>query len=302
LSAGSCAVCEASLEQEPLITGSDLLHGTAGVFTVHLCPACGAGNTRPLVDERVLASYYPAGYGPHGETSGSLAQRLRGLVARREARVGAPKALPSRAARLLDVGCGTGALGAVLIDRGWRVNGIDPSESACERARQVGIEARAGTLDTVDVPPGSYDAVVFNQSLEHIGDARAAMERAHRALVPDGAVAISVPNFDCWARRRFGRDWFHLDLPRHRVHLGQRSLRVLLERAGFDSIRLWTSTSSTGLIGSLQYRLLGRLAAGEGESRETLGWLSALLLVPVARIEQALGGGRDFLHAVARRR
>ncbi len=152
------------------------------------------------------------------------------------------------------------------------------------------------------MPTGHYDAVVFNQSLEHIGDPRGALQQVHRALAAGGVVAISVPNFDCWARRRFGRNWFHLDLPRHRVHFGERSLRILLERAGFDVVELWTSTSSTGLIGTLQYRALGGLAAGEGAVREMLGWLAALVLVPAARIEQALGGGRDFLHAVGRRR
>jgi SAM-dependent methyltransferase len=302
LSAGRCAVCDAELDPRPLINGADLLHNTKGTFTVHVCPDCGAGNTRPLADEAALASYYTAGYGPHGETSGSLANRLRGLVTRREMRVGAPRALPKRPGRLLDVGCGTGALGAVMIARGWEVDGIDPSESACEQARLVGIEARAGTLETVTVHSERYDAVVFNQSLEHIGAPRSALRRVHRALAPGGVMAISVPNFDCRARRRFGRDWFHLDLPRHRVHFGERSLRILLERAGFDAVELWTSTSSTGLIGSIQYRVLGGLAAGEGGVREMLGWLAALLLVPAARIEQALGGGRDFLHAVGRRR
>jgi SAM-dependent methyltransferase len=216
-------------------------------------------------------------------------------------RAGAPGELRGFAGRALDVGCGTGVLGSLLIRHGWQVDGIEPSEVACAEARRRGVRARAGTLETVSPPSGHYDAVIFHQSLEHIADPRAAIERAREALVPGGRVAISVPNFECWARRRFGGYWFHLDLPRHRVHYGDRSLRRLLEGAGLEDVRLWTSTSSTGLIGSLQYRARGGLVLREGSARELLGMVAALALIPAARLEQALGGGRDFLHAVATR-
>ena len=153
-------------------------------------------------------------------------------------RAGAPGALRERTpGRALDVGCGNGTLGSVLISQGWEVDGIEPSEGACEEARGRGVRAQQGTLETVEPEPGRYDAVVFHQSLEHIGDPVTALAKAHAALAPGGIVAISVPNFDSWARRRFGREWFHLDLPRHRVHFGERSLRLALERAGFEPVQ-----------------------------------------------------------------
>ena len=45
------------------------------------------------------------------------------------------------------------------------------------------------------------------------------MTAAVGALRPGGLVLITVPNFAWWQRRRFGNRWYHLDLPRHRVHL-----------------------------------------------------------------------------------
>lgn len=299
---GTCAICGAALDPLPQIRGNDLLHGVEGDFAVHVCRSCGAGNTRPRVPDSELGPYYPSGYGPHGETAGALADGLRRVVTRREMRAGAPGALRERTpGRALDVGCGNGTLGSVLISQGWEVDGIEPSEGACEEARGRGVRAQQGTLETVEPEPGRYDAVVFHQSLEHIGDPVTALAKAHAALAPGGIVAISVPNFDSWARRRFGREWFHLDLPRHRVHFGERSLRLALERAGFEPVRLWTSTSSTGLVGSVQYRSSGGLAVSEGSLRESLGFGVGVALVPAARVEQALGGGRDFLHAVGRR-
>jgi SAM-dependent methyltransferase len=203
--------------------------------------------------------------------------------------------------RLLDVGCGDGELCELMIRRGWRVLGIEPSEAAAERAGERGVEVAVGTLKTVELEPGAQDAIVFNHSLEHVEDPVEALVAAREGLRADGLVAVSTPNFDCWARRRFGRSWFHLDLPRHRVHFTEGALRTALERAGLRPQRTWTSSSPSGLAGSIQYRRLGGLAVDEGPSRHAIGQIAALGLIPVARAEQALGGGRDFLHALARR-
>jgi SAM-dependent methyltransferase len=298
---GTCAVCGTALPSEPAIRGADLLHGSEGEFAVHICPACGAGNTRPRAGDEELARFYPDAYGPHA-SDGPLGGRLGRALARRELRVGAAGALGELpGGRLLDVGCGDGELGELMMARGWRVAGIEPSGEAVARARGRGVDASEGTLETVTLPPGSVDAVIFNHSLEHIPQPVAALEKARDALRPQGLAAISVPNFDSWARRRFGREWFHLDLPRHRVHFTDRALRTALGRAGLDVERTWTTTSPSGLTGSVQYRRMGGLVVEEGPAREALGQAVGLALIPVARVEQALGGGRDFLHALARR-
>jgi SAM-dependent methyltransferase len=297
---GACAVCGAALPAEPEIRGADLLHGSPGKFAVHVCPLCGAGNTRPVAGEGELAGFYPDAYGPH-RSAGPLGGRLGRALSRRELRVGAAGALGELpGGRLLDVGCGDGGLAELMAARGWRVIGVEPSAAAVERARSRGVEATEGTLETVELEPGALDAIVFNHSLEHIAAPVEALRKARECLRPHGLVAISLPNFGCWARRRFGREWFHLDLPRHRVHFTDRALRAALERAGLEPNRTWTTTSPSGLAGSVQYRRMGGLAVQAGPGREALGQAAGLALIPVARAEQALGGGRDFLHVLAR--
>lgn len=299
MSVGNCAICGNELPHRPAIRGSDLLHGVPGEFDVYVCRTCGAGNTRPFATDDELDRFYPDEYGPHAGGS-RIAGGLGRVVSERELRGGEAGAIALQPpGRLLDVGCGAGELGAWMIRRGWRVDGIEPSAAACERARARGVEARQGTLDSVELEPDAYDAVSFSHSLEHIGDPVAGLEKAKGALRRGGSVGISVPNFDSWARRRFGSEWFHLDLPRHRLHYTERSLRTLIECVGLKTARTWTTTSSTGLAGSIQYRRMGGLALEEGVAREALGQAVALALLPVASAEQRAGGGRDFLHALA---
>ena len=134
----------------------------------------------------------------------------------------------------VDVGCGRGDLAGLLVDRGWRVTGVEPSASACRAARRRGVDARQGTLHDVELDSGAYDAAIFRHSLEHSADLAGDLATVVRALKPGGLVLITVPNFECWQRRRFGNRWYHLDLPRHRVHLTTPGLRAALNRAGAE--------------------------------------------------------------------
>jgi 2-polyprenyl-3-methyl-5-hydroxy-6-metoxy-1,4-benzoquinol methylase len=295
-----CLVCSTALPQVPTLRGKDLLHGGPGEFTVHECPRCGAGTTQPPLTPAELHPYYPDTYGPHSSNN-RLVHHMSAALLRRECRVGAVGALRrTPQGRALDVGCGSGDLGALLVDHGWAVDGIDPSAAAVERAIAQGVKAVEGTLDTVELEPATYHAVIFHHSLEHVDDPVRSLQLAAKALRPGGSVLVTAPNFGCWARRRFGPAWFHLDLPRHRVHFTAESLRLALQQAGLGTARTWTSTSTTGLLGSVQYRLAGGLAVGEGDRREALGQAAALAFLPGAWVEQRLGGGHDFLHAVAR--
>jgi 2-polyprenyl-3-methyl-5-hydroxy-6-metoxy-1,4-benzoquinol methylase len=204
-------------------------------------------------------------------------------------------------ARALEVGAGRGDLAALLVRRGWSVTAVEPSPQACEVLTARGVEARCGTLDDVELEPEAYGVAVFNHALEHTIDPVADLTRTAAALRPGGLVLISVPHFGSWQRRRFGSRWFHLDLPRHRVHFSRQALTAVLERAGFEAVELSTSTSQVGLAASVQYAIAGRCLFPGGVKLQAAA-LAAAALWPVARALDLLAGDGDVLHAVARRR
>jgi SAM-dependent methyltransferase len=300
-----CPACNGPLAEAPTLRGADRLHGTPGSFDVVCCPDCGSGATLPAVPGEDLAAYYPADYGPYDRPTGPVVTAASRLIRWYQARralarqpLSALRGAP--AGRLVDVGCGRGDLAATFVSHGWHAVGVEPSAAACAIARDRGVDARQGTLADVPLEAESYDAAVFQHSLEHTADPAGDLAKVHAALRPGGVVLVTVPNFRSWQRRRFRNRWFHLDLPRHRTHFTAEGLGRALERAGLRVESMTTSTSTVGLPATLQYAIAGRCLFPRGLGLRVAAGLCVVVL-PVARLCDVVGGGGDQLHAVARR-
>jgi SAM-dependent methyltransferase len=299
-----CPICEASLPA-PSIASTDRLHGCSGRFALAVCGACGAGRTFPAATLVEQAAYYPTAYGPYAAAPNPLVgavshviRRFQGWRARRTQPLSALRGLPP--GRGVDVGAGRGDVAALLSRSGWRMTAVEPSAQACALMRGRGVDAREGVLATVELEPASYDVAIFQHSLEHVDDPVEDLRCAAAALRPGGRVLVTVPHFGSWQARRFGARWFHLDLPRHRVHFTREALVRALERAGFTVEGTGTSTTAVGLPASVQYRLAGRCLFPGGLGLQVAAGLCVLAL-PLAWLLDRAGGGGDQLHAIARR-
>jgi 2-polyprenyl-3-methyl-5-hydroxy-6-metoxy-1,4-benzoquinol methylase len=299
-----CPVCGAPPAAGHMLFGRDRLHGTPGTFQVVTCESCGCGWTLPAASSAELDAFYPNTYSAHlleRGRLGAIQERGQRLILHRALARLPLRALSERPpGELLDVGCGRGDLGAELVRRGWHVAGVDPSAGAAATARARGLDARVGTLESVAYRDERFDAAVMNHTLEHMPDPIADLDRVFRVLRPGGLLLISVPNFASWQRRLFGSRWYPLDLPRHRTHFTQRSLRLALESAGFDVVSCRTTSDSAALAASLQYALAGRQLFTHGPAAWTAYGLHALLS-PLNRAVDRLDGERAFVDAVAQR-
>jgi SAM-dependent methyltransferase len=278
--------------------------GTPGTFSVATCSECGSGTTLPILEPEQLAALYPEAYGPYAETDGGLVQTISKAIRARQGRLALSRfplaAIAARPpGRGLDVGCGRGDLAAEFVDRGWTMVGVEPSPNACDAARARGVDARVGTLATVELEPAAYDMIVFQHSLEHTRDPQGDLAKVRNALAPGGLLAVTVPNFGNWQARRFRDRWFHLDLPRHRTHFTREGLRRTATDAGLEVLQIGTSTSTVGLPATIQYRLAGRCLFPGGLKLRVAAGLCVLVL-PLARLLDR--GDGDQLHLLARRR
>ncbi len=101
---------------------------------------------------------------------------------------------------ILDVGCGTGRDLAWLIERGYRVTGVDPSsEMIAEARRRYAIPD--GTMHTDTLPAlstitGEFAAITCMHVLHHLEDTTLldALYRLRSLLVPGGFLVIKTPS------------------------------------------------------------------------------------------------------------
>jgi SAM-dependent methyltransferase len=98
--------------------------------------------------------------------------------------------------RVLDVGCGPGALTAELVGRIGpdAVSAIDPSEPfvAAVRGRLPGVDVRTGAAERLPYADDEFDAALAQLVVHFMADPVAGLREMARVTRPGGVVAVSV--------------------------------------------------------------------------------------------------------------
>ena len=81
-----------------------------------------------------------------------------------------------------------------------------------------------------------FNAIVFWQSLEHVPDAGKYLEKAYKLLKKGGMIFIECPAFNSLESRIFGKNWYHLDPPRHISHFSIEGLAKILKKLGLSVV------------------------------------------------------------------
>jgi len=159
---------------------------------------------------------------------------------RAEALFGAAYTALSGGRRVLDVGCGAGDFLVRMRALGWSAHGLEVDEHAVAQARLRGVEVTCATLEAFE-RPGAYDLVTLRHVIEHVHDPVGDLRRCRELLAPGGRLVVVTPNIDGVQHRRFGPHWFGLDPPRHLHLFTPRALTLASNKAGFTSVRAFTT-------------------------------------------------------------
>lgn len=186
--------------------------------------------------------------------------------------------------RLLDLGCGTGALAAELTRLG-AVHGLDVSAEAIRFARRRALERLCvGSAERLPYAADVFDAVAAVDVVEHVDD-RSALAEIVRVLRPGGLALLHVPAFPFL--------WGEHDVAAHHLRRYRRAqLRALVERHGlliervsYVNLLVFPAAATVRLL----KRLVGWPPAGRPPRPEIYdlpAWLNARL-TDVLRVERA---------------
>jgi ubiquinone/menaquinone biosynthesis C-methylase UbiE len=139
---------------------------------------------------------------------------------------------PRPGQRLLEPGCGAGALLSAAAARGALVVGLDVNEDALRIAAQSG-DALFADAERLPFSDHSFDAAIAQHVIEHFATPERLLREWHRVLAPGGRLVLLTPN------EGYGDPSIYFD-PTHRLIYSRRRLRRALADAGFRVERDYT--------------------------------------------------------------
>lgn len=144
-------------------------------------------------------------------------------------------ALPARRrGKVLDTGCGNGRLLAQLRELGWEVQGLEPDARAARIARgEFGVPVEVAAIGDVEIQQ-KIPRYHYEPRDRAPDDPLHALEICRSWLEPGGQLVVTTPNLTSVGHRFWRSSWRGLEIPRHFFLFTRKSLRSLLERAGYD--------------------------------------------------------------------
>jgi SAM-dependent methyltransferase len=192
--------------------------------------------------------------------------------------------VPAARRRVVEHGAGTGALSRLLLERGVGPMALTEPDPAladllkATYANRPDVEVAPGTLEAYleHMGPGTADAIVSSNVLEHVVDDQACLQAMWTLLRPGGVLHLYVP-----ARPelygQFDREVGH----QRRYRRGE--LRRKVEGAGFEIHTL----KYRNLIGTAGWFLMGRLLNKRGVGKGSV-WFYDRVIFPTSRFVEDL--------------
>ena len=232
-----CPVCGASAHTELFVKGG---------YPIVRCDECTLVFSNPQVVEDVVLGEYREG-GSNDLWVDVLTSERQLAMDREKFDEILDELEPYRGeGRLLDVGTSIGLFLRLALDRGWNGRGTEFGRRALAYARdELAVPVDDSPIEAID---GEHDVVTVLSVLEHVNRPREFLREVSRLLRPGGATYLIVPNVDSLATRVLHERAATFDGRNHLLYFSPRTLRDVLDREGFDVVRMRTRVSSLDAV------------------------------------------------------
>jgi SAM-dependent methyltransferase len=251
----NCPICETS-SADFLFNAKDFDNGIA-TFKILRCRECGLARTDPQVPDNILSTYYANLY--YGNRENKFHPWLEYLT--RTGNRNRAKYLlhflndsTEKNFRVLDIGCGRGALLHELAKRNCDCHGLERHDFLIP-VHHHGISYHLGNITDQALPANSFDLVVIWHALEHLPDPKKTLQQAVGLMKAGAVLALATPNFASRQAGWFGPYWFHLDLPRHFWHFTPEDLISICSELKLELLQQSDRSPGQNIFGFLQSTL-----------------------------------------------
>jgi 2-polyprenyl-3-methyl-5-hydroxy-6-metoxy-1,4-benzoquinol methylase len=202
--------------------------------------------------------------------------------------------------RVLDVGSGSGSYIWTLKNLGWKVSGLEASDSMVKQSNANSLDVYCGFSIAEYWNTPSFDFITLNQVFEHVDDSKKMLNEIHQSLFENGVLIMNLPNVESVPMHIFKSFWYGLDSPRHNVLYSPRVLKKMLNENGFNVISMYTASSTSGWSGSIEYLLRDflHLKISSDQIRKNK-WVNSFFK-PIVKLCDLLGIG-DNLYVFAKK-
>ena len=212
-------------------------------FKLQACNSCGLVFVNPRPDERSLISFFS-----QSKAMNLYSEMVEETKSERYDLIFRPLAefinnnYGKRGGHLLEVGCGSGLFLEVMAkeNANWILKGVEPSERAVEICKSKDIDVFHGSLEELN-ENNKYDLIVFWAVFDHFFDPLMIVKKVYKLLKSGGTLLIGNMNIDGFDSTILGPDNFAFTPPERQNFFGEKSMKVMLERAGFKDIEIKTT-------------------------------------------------------------
>ena len=176
-----------------------------------ICMETGLVRNDPVPDDAELATFYAEEY--RNAYKGASRPRRRQILRnfRRAANyIRTFRDVLDPAARVLDVGAGSGEFAFLMTRLGKTVTGIEPNIGYAAHCRdELGLDIRTAHISPDLFAPDRFDLIRLNHVLEHLNDPVRYLGEVARWLAPGGLIYVEVPNIEAYCRSKSRGRMFH---------------------------------------------------------------------------------------------
>jgi len=140
--------------------------------------------------------------------------------------------------RVLDVGCATG-LFLECAGKNWQCYGLDVSEYASSIAKDK-IGATIETYQLLEAPWQNdfFDLITMWDVLDHLSNPIEHLFKCYQLLNKKGLLILNVGDISALFAKIFGQKWYILIPPTHLYFFNARTIKAMLNKAGFDVFKI----------------------------------------------------------------